>query len=168
MLGMSDAFLLAERLCSPQWIPNLMQAASLAGTEGFFAIFSIPPMPQGVQRSVDRDPVAPCARVLFVAVRLLSGGATRLAYFPKPYPGEILYGLFARCARYMGNLSQTHFNQLLFDIERKTRNVTFSRRLGNVDLKLTAGCGIAAEKLLLEHTLFPYYTAIMIPGSTRM
>ncbi len=91
----------------------------------------------------------------------------RLAYFPRPYPGEILYSVLARCARHLGNLSQTQIDLLLFGVERRKRNIAFSSRLGTVAAKLPAHCGITAEVLLLEHTVFPYYAAIMEPAQRQ-
>jgi hypothetical protein len=87
----------------------------------------------------------------------------RLAYFPRPYPREILYSVLARCARHLGNVSQAKLDLLLFGVERRRRNVAFSSRLGTIATKLPARCGITAEMLLLEHTVFPYYAAIMEP-----
>ncbi len=87
----------------------------------------------------------------------------RLGYFPQPYPREILYSILARCARHLGNLSQASLDRLLFGVERRRRNIAFSSRLGTIAAKLPEGCKITAETLLLEHTVFPYYAALLGP-----
>ena len=89
--------------------------------------------------------------------------ARRLAYFPAPYPGEILYSVLARLSRHLGHPSQFSINEMLFDVRRRKRNILFSDKLGLLASKLPSDSPLTAERMLSEHTVFPYFAACMKP-----
>jgi hypothetical protein len=80
-----------------------------------------------------------------------------LAYFPTPYPDELLLSVLGRLADtmqypYEGDLSTAIYGQLVLKIAADLPN-----RLDDLVAALPPGHALTVDQLIDEHTLFPFY-----------
>ncbi|MEA5025893.1 hypothetical protein SDC9_45764 [bioreactor metagenome] len=83
-----------------------------------------------------------------------------LNYFPTPYPDEILYSILARYSVKVGNLSAKVALRDLYDITSVTAVVDLPGHISRLVGRLPLG-GYTAEKLIYNHTLFPFYSPFL-------
>lgn len=81
------------------------------------------------------------------------------AYFPAPYPDELLYSLLARYHRHMGSVSPKQTLDELFGFRDVVARLDMQGHLGSLSSHLPQGWGLTPERLATELTLFPYYLA---------
>jgi hypothetical protein len=89
-------------------------------------------------------------------------GREMLAYFPKPYPGEILYSVLARLWMHIGQPKPRAFMELI--LGRKNASATFDFP-GHLDqlVQRVPFDALQTDRVIDELTLFPYYTAFEPP-----
>src|SRR5262249_25396219 len=84
--------------------------------------------------------------------------------FPEPYPGEPVYGL---CSRYSQRMQYPSAHAVVKDLFC-TRNVTavvdMPGHLDRLVSSLSPGYSVSADQLIVQHTLFPYYTLFLPQG----
>lgn len=78
--------------------------------------------------------------------------------FPQPNHDELLYSLIGRYHSHSANLAYSQTTLDLFGDARVNRSVSMPSHLGALASNLSA-FGYSFDQLLLEHTMFPYYTA---------
>lgn len=85
-----------------------------------------------------------------------------LAYFPRPYPGEILYSVLARLWIHLGQPKPRAFMELI--LGRKNTNAPLDFP-GHLDLLAQRAPfnALQADRIIDDLTLFPYYTAFEPP-----
>lgn len=85
-----------------------------------------------------------------------------LPFFTDPYPDELLYSAIARYHFYSGNLDCKDTLEELFD----NRSVIPSVEVGSHFSILVTRLGphYSIEKLLAEHTIYPYYSSFLDKG----
>lgn len=81
-----------------------------------------------------------------------------IAFFPHPYTDEILYSMIARYHLLSGNALFRQTAVELLGNGHAYSNIVLPANLRKLSAQ-TADYGISYEKLILEHTLFPYLTA---------
>lgn len=89
-----------------------------------------------------------------------------LAYFPKPYPDELLYSMLARCKVHMGIDSPKHFLDLLYQKRTVIAVPDLPAQLQLLCNSLQHVQQLNAKQLLYQRTLFPLY-APFIPESRK-
>ena len=80
-----------------------------------------------------------------------------ITLFPKIYPDELLYSLFARYYIKTGYTAYIFAAQDLFINSKDNPDIEFMNRLNNTILNLITR-DISFENVILKHTMFPYYT----------
>lgn len=79
-----------------------------------------------------------------------------ITYFPKPYPDELLYSLFARYYAKTGYLAYIYAAEDLY-VNRNTRpDAEFLNELTD-EVKNILTRSVSMEDLIQMHTMFPYY-----------
>lgn len=89
-----------------------------------------------------------------------------LAYFPKPYPDELLYSMLARCKVHMGIDSPKHMLDLLYQKRTVIAVPDLPAQLQLLCNSLQHVQQLNAKQLLYQRTLFPLY-APFIPESRK-
>ena len=89
-----------------------------------------------------------------------------LAYFPKPYPDELLYSMLARCKVHMGIDSPKHLLDLLYQKRTVIAVPDLPAQLQLLCNSLQHVQQLNAKQLLYQRTLFPLY-APFIPESRK-
>ncbi|MGC5325180.1 TnsD family transposase [Brevibacillus sp. SYSU BS000544] len=84
-----------------------------------------------------------------------------LGFFPHPYPDELLYSVLARYHMRSGNLSPKVTLQELFYSTKLTAVVDLPSRLSTLVSNLPANATYTADELIINHTLYSYYTAFL-------
>lgn len=97
-----------------------------------------------------------------------AGKVSRLAYFPKPYPDELLYSIVARYRRHMAVSSLYAINRDLFGNERQRPSFDLPNRVGELARRIPSEAGLTTSRLIRRHTLFPYYRAVSPLSRTRL
>lgn len=87
-----------------------------------------------------------------------------LAYFPTPYPDELLLSVLSRLADgmqypYDGDLSRAIYGKLVLKIAADLPN-----RLDDLVAALPPGHSLTVDKVIDEHTLFPFYQPFLPAG----
>lgn len=84
-----------------------------------------------------------------------------LPWFPTPYPDELLYSILARYHVRSGNISPKMTTEELFE----TRTIRSVWDLpANLNILLNQlGSYWGVEKLIFNHTMYPYYAAFLLP-----
>lgn len=89
-----------------------------------------------------------------------------LSYFPAPYPDELLYSLLARYHQWSANSLARETIGELFDDKRVRASVILPMKLGILADK-TAPFGLDFDALLLDRSMFPYYTVFNSQENTE-
>lgn len=79
------------------------------------------------------------------------------AFFPTPYPDEILYSVIARCAAWRRPKSLKRFASLYFGSGYPRATVDLPNRLDTLVARIPDGSSLTAEQLIENNTLFPLY-----------
>jgi hypothetical protein len=87
-----------------------------------------------------------------------------LSFFTDPYPDELLYSAFARYHYYSGNIDLKDTLTELFGKNSVIPSFEIGSHLGFLCKAL--GGGYTPERLIQEHTLFPFY-APFLPGTRK-
>jgi DNA-binding protein Fis len=88
-----------------------------------------------------------------------------LHWFPTPYPDELLYSVFARYHLRSGNTSPKITIEELFE-KRTVRSVWDLP--ANLNILLSQlGSYWHADQLILNHTMYPYYAAFLLPKQAK-
>lgn len=91
---------------------------------------------------------------------------SRLAYFPCPYPGELLYSVLARYHRHMGAPSSIQTMEALYGRRTVTACLDLPGHLPALAARMPDGSGWTVDRMIDELTLFPYYTVFQ-PATVR-
>jgi hypothetical protein len=86
----------------------------------------------------------------------------QLAYFPTPYPDELLYSIFARYHLRSCNISIPHTLNDLFGSPSATLD-DLPARLSDLIERLPSQTAFTPTKLIQEHTMLPYYKPFIAP-----
>lgn len=89
-----------------------------------------------------------------------------LPFFPRPYPNEFLYSIFARYHNRAGNLAYVHSSQELLGSATAAALTLFPSNLEHLCSQLHKGSLITADMLVQGHTLFPLYRPFLSSGRT--
>lgn len=84
-----------------------------------------------------------------------------LAFFPHPYPDEILYSVFARYHCWSGNISAKETLKELFGSTTVSAVVDLPSHLQALIDRMPAGACYTARELIVNHTMFPFYAPFM-------
>jgi len=84
-----------------------------------------------------------------------------IGFFPVPYPDEILYSVFARYHARSKNRSLSATVNNLFGHEASRIVIDLPNKLGYLVDQLPPGSKITVERLIDEHTLFPFYAPFL-------
>lgn len=79
-----------------------------------------------------------------------------IAYFPSPYPDELLYSQLARYYTKSGYLAYTYAAQDLFAEKTLKPDIEFINKLRPDALMVVTNIK-SLEEIVLNHTMFPYY-----------
>lgn len=79
-----------------------------------------------------------------------------IAYFPSPYPDELLYSQLARYYAKSGYLAYTYAAQDLFAEKTVKPDIEFINKL-HPDALMVVTKIKSLEEIILNHTMFPYY-----------
>lgn len=85
-----------------------------------------------------------------------------LAYFPRPYPGEILYSVLARLWMHLGQPKPRAFMELILGRRNARAALIFPGHLDEVVQRVPFNA-LQVDRVIDELTLFPYYTAFETP-----
>lgn len=84
-----------------------------------------------------------------------------MTFFPTPYPDEILYSVFARYHEKSPNFNGSETARDLFNVKRIVCSLEFPTLLANLVRNMPLNSPFDVDRLILEHTLFPYYTVFL-------
>ena len=90
-----------------------------------------------------------------------------LGFFPKLYPGELLYSAIARYQIRSGNLSPKLTIEELFNSRTITATADLPSGLDNLVQNLSPLSSITVESLIQQHTLYPFYAPFLPPKRAR-
>ena len=84
-----------------------------------------------------------------------------MTFFPTPYPDEILYSVFARYHEKSPNFNGSETARDLFNVKRIVCSLEFPTLLANLVHNMPLNSPFDVDRLIFEHTLFPYYTVFL-------
>lgn len=84
-----------------------------------------------------------------------------LSFFPKPYPDELLYSVFARYHIQSGNTSAKETMKELFNSATNTACIDLPAHLDSFMSNLPLGTSYTIDNFIINNTLYPYYTAFL-------
>ncbi len=84
-------------------------------------------------------------------------------FFPTPYPDELLYSVCARYRKRTGDPSPKNLLQDLFGKNNVLASVDLPSHIGALVARLPVGSKITADRLVMEHTMYPFYSAFLPP-----
>jgi hypothetical protein len=84
-----------------------------------------------------------------------------MTFFPTPYPDEILYSVFARYHVKSPNFNGSETARDLFNVKRIVCSLEFPTLLANLVRNMPLNSPFDVDRLIFEHTLFPYYTVFL-------
>jgi predicted RNA-binding Zn-ribbon protein involved in translation (DUF1610 family) len=84
-----------------------------------------------------------------------------MTFFPTPYPDEILYSVFARYHEKSPNFNGSETAGDLFSVKRIVCSLEFPTLLANLVHNMPLNSPFDVDSLIVEHTLFPYYTVFL-------
>lgn len=87
-----------------------------------------------------------------------------IAYFPKVYPGELLYSLLARYHRHVGAPGTMHTLDALFGSRKVTATFDLPGHLQLLVDCIPPDCALSVDHIIDTLTLFPYFTAFAPPA----
>lgn len=90
-----------------------------------------------------------------------------ISFFPTPYPNELLYSVLARFHVRSGNLSPKATIEELFGSRSVTAVVDLPANIANLISNLPIGSKYTAEGLIMESTLYPFYSAFLPPERAK-
>lgn len=97
---------------------------------------------------------------------MITNGGT-LNYFPTPYPEEDIRSILYRYHIRSINNSYEVTKSELFGY-RSDRNNALPSRMEALVMQLPQGCGITVEKIIEEHTLFPFFRPFITSNKERL
>lgn len=86
-----------------------------------------------------------------------------LSYFPKVYPGEILYSVLARYGLHIGNPGPMHTMDALFGNRKVVATFDMPGHLQLLADRIPSDRGLSVNQIIDTLTLFPYFTAFAPP-----
>ncbi|MBW4419895.1 MAG: TnsD family transposase [Myxacorys californica WJT36-NPBG1] len=86
---------------------------------------------------------------------------SQLSFFPKPYPDELLYSILARYHLRSGHTSPKLAMQELFDSRNVIATADLPCNLESLAAKLELISQMTVEKLIQNHTLYPFYAPFL-------
>ena len=89
------------------------------------------------------------------------------AFLPQPVSDELLFGWLARHRHYLGTPGAARHTELLFGTRSAVVSPCMQGRLGDLCKRLPDPMDDWV-RLLMEHSLFPYFTAFQTPSTIRL
>lgn len=86
-----------------------------------------------------------------------------LAYFPKVYPGELLYSVLARYYQHVGVPGPMHTLDTLFGNRKVIATFDLPGHLQSLADRIPSDQGLSVDHIIDTLTLFPYFTAFEPP-----
>lgn len=90
-----------------------------------------------------------------------------LAYFPKVYPGEILYSVLARYDRHIGTPGPMHTLDALFGNRKVIATFDLPGHLQSLADQIPSDRGLSVDHIIDTLTLCPYFTAFAPPAQQK-
>lgn len=90
-----------------------------------------------------------------------------VGFFPTPYPNELLYSTLARFHIRSGNISPKATIEELFGSRSVTTVVDLPANIDSLISNLPIGSAYTAENLIMENTLYPFYSAFLPPERAK-
>ncbi|NNM69961.1 MAG: hypothetical protein HKM00_08385 [Gallionella sp.] len=87
-----------------------------------------------------------------------------LAYFPKIYPGELLYSMLARYHLHVGSPGTMHTLDTLFGNRKAISTFDLPGHLQVLTDRIPPECNLSVDRIIDTLTLFPYFTAFEPPS----
>lgn len=87
-----------------------------------------------------------------------------LAYFPKVYPGELLYSVLARYHLHVGAPGPMHTLDALFGSRKVIATFDLPGHLQSLADQIPSDRGLSVDRIIDTLTLFPYFTAFEPPA----
>lgn len=87
-----------------------------------------------------------------------------LAYFPKVYPGELLYSVLARYHLHVGTPGPMHTLDALFGCRKVIATFDLPGHLQSLIDRLPSGYDLSVDRIIDTLTVFPYFTAFGPPA----
>lgn len=88
-------------------------------------------------------------------------------FFPTPYPDELFYSICARYRKRVGDPSPKNLLQDLFGKNNVLASVDLPSHIGALVDRLPVGSKITAERLIMDHTMYPFYSAFLPPQQAK-
>src|SRR5207248_2457381 len=88
-------------------------------------------------------------------------GKHTIGHFPSPHPDELLFSLCARFSDRVQYVSKDAVCIELFGRRGAARIIDLPRHIGYFTSKLPHGHALTASRLILEHTLLPFYAPFL-------
>src|SRR5215213_8193677 len=84
-----------------------------------------------------------------------------VALFPTPYPDELFYSLCARYSDRVGYRDKAAVNVELFGSRGFAASIDLPSHLHHFEANLPQHHSLTADRIITEHTLFPYYSPFL-------
>jgi len=84
-----------------------------------------------------------------------------LGFFPRCYPDELLYSVFARYGDRVKYPTKKAILQELFGTTNATATITFPSRLDSIVSRLPPNSLLTADRLITQHTLLPFFSPFL-------
>lgn len=84
-----------------------------------------------------------------------------LAFFPHPYPDELLYSVFARYHKRSGNIAAKTTLEELLGSKTASAVVEFPSHLCELERRMPAGAQYSINDFINQHTMLPIYAPFM-------
>lgn len=84
-----------------------------------------------------------------------------LVFFPTPYPDELVISIIARYRKWSGEPNHRNMLQNIFGDKHTTASVDLPSNIGRLVERLPITSQITVEQLIMEHTMFPFYSAFL-------
>jgi len=85
-------------------------------------------------------------------------------FFPTPYPDELLYSIIARYKKWSGEMNHRSILHDLFGNVYVSASMDLPSHIGHLVERLPITSNITVERLIQEHTMYPFYSAFLPPG----
>lgn len=90
-----------------------------------------------------------------------------ISFFPTTYPNELLYSTLARFHVRSGNISPKATIEELFGFRSVTAVVDLPSNIDSLISNMPIGSNYIAERLIMENTLYPFYSAFLPPERAK-